>query len=248
MARLIVISDVHANLQALEAVQEAARDEDPGGFVVCGDLVGYGADPGPVLDRLFELPLRSMVAGNHDLAAVDRFPLEWFNEIAADALRWTVDQLPAHQLDALRGLEPSERGAEGLVVHGSVVEPASEYLMPDERRAATRSFDADGFERCFFGHTHLPTVFIRSPDGRVRGRAMGEGERLELEPGCRYLLNPGSVGQPRDGDPRAAYMVLDTDAASAEWRRAAYPVEEAQSRIRAAGLPRVLADRLALGR
>ena len=248
MARLIVISDVHANLQALEAVLAAVGEEEPGGFVVCGDLVGYGADPGPVLERLFELPLRSMVAGNHDLAAVGRFPVEWFNDIAAEALRWTADQLPPHLLDALRGLEASERSTEGLVVHGSVVEPASEYLMPEESQAATRSFEAEGFDRCFFGHTHVPTAFIRSPDGTVRGRAMREGERLDLEPGSRYLLNPGSVGQPRDGSPLAAFLVVDTEAASAEWRRAAYPVEEAQARIRAAGLPRVLADRLALGR
>lgn len=247
MSRLAVLSDVHANLQALDAVLAETGTLDVDGFVVCGDLVGYGADPGPVLERLFELPLRSMVAGNHDLAAVGRFSLEWFNEVAAEAIRWTVGELAPHLADALRGLEAKERSTEGLVVHGSVVEPASEYLMPDEEDAAARSFDAEGFDRCFFGHTHLPTVFVRAADGAVRGRLMREGDRLELDPGVRYLLNAGSVGQPRDGDPRAAFVVLDTDAGIAEWRRTGYAVDEAQARIRRAGLPSVLADRLAEG-
>lgn len=243
-----MVSDTHSNLEALEAVVDAARDRDATGFIVCGDLVGYGADPVPVLERLFDLPLRSAVAGNHDLAAVGRFPLDWFNEVAAAALRWTSEQLPADARETLRGLEPRESATEGLVVHGSVVEPASEYLMPGDDPAASRSFGRETFERCFFGHTHVPTVFEQRGDGGVRGQQIvGEG-RLVLEEGHRYLLNPGSVGQPRDGDPRAALMILDDDGPAAEWIRVGYQVEAAQEKIRAAGLPVVLADRLAVGR
>lgn len=248
VTRTAVLSDLHSNVEALDAVVAAARDRGASGFIVCGDIVGYGADPEAVLERVFDLSLRSVVAGNHDLAAVDRFPLDWFNEVAAEALRWTAEQLPAATRETLRGLEAREAGTEGLVVHGSVVEPASEYLMPGENAAASRSFGHESFERCYFGHTHVPTVFEQRGDGGVRGSAIqGEG-RLRLAEGHRYLLNPGSVGQPRDGDPRAAFMVIDDEEAAVEWLRVQYAVETAQQKIRAAGLPGVLADRLAVGR
>lgn len=248
MARIAILSDLHSNLEALDAVVAAARARGATGFIVCGDIVGYGADPEAVLERVFGLPLRSVVAGNHDLAAVDRFPLDWFNDVAADALRWTAEQLPADARETLRGLEPRESSTESLVVHGSVVEPASEYLMPGDDAAASRSFGHEPFERCFFGHTHVPTVFEQREDRGVRGSAIqGEG-RLRLTEGHRYLLNPGSVGQPRDGDARAAFMILDEEDSVVEWLRVDYDVDAAQEKIRAAGLPGVLADRLAVGR
>lgn len=247
MARLAVLSDIHANLQALEAAIGAARERGADGFVVCGDIVGYGGDPEPVLDRIFELPLRSVVGGNHDLAAVGRFPVEWFNEVAALALRWTAEQLSSVARDTLHGLEGKERGTAGLVVHGSVVEPVTEYLMPGSDTAAMRSFDAEDFDRCFFGHTHVPTVFERDGGGEVRGRRIEGDERMTLDRGRRYLLNPGSVGQPRDGDPRAAFMVLDEESGEVSWHRVPYDVNGAQSRIKEEGLPEVLAARLGLG-
>jgi predicted phosphodiesterase len=248
MGRLAVLSDVHANLQALEAVTAAATEARVDGFIVCGDIVGYGADPEPVLDRLHGLPLRSIVGGNHDLAAVGRFPVAWFNEVAAAALRWTADRLSADARSTLHGLEAKERAVAGLVVHGSVVEPVTEYLMPGADTGAARSFDAEEFDRCFFGHTHVPTLFERGPDGEVRGRHMAGEPTATLDPVRRYLLNPGSVGQPRDGDPRAAFMVVDEDDGLVAWHRVPYDVEGAQSRIRSEGLPRVLAERLAVGR
>lgn len=243
-----MLSDLHSNVEAVDAVVAAAWDRGAVGFIVCGDIVGYGADPSAVLDRVFGLPVRSVVAGNHDLAAVDRFSLDWFNDVAAEALRWTADQLTADARSTLRGLEPRESSTQGLVVHGSVVEPASEYLMPGEDAAASRSFGWEPFERCFFGHTHIPTVFERRGDGGVRSSIIrGEG-RLRLTEGHRYLLNPGSVGQPRDGDPRAAFMILDEEEGTAEWFRVPYEVDAAGKKIRAAGLPEVLADRLTVGR
>lgn len=248
MPRIAVISDLHSNSEALDAVVAAARDREATGFIVCGDIVGYGADPEAVLERVFDLPLRSVVAGNHDLAAVDRFSVDWFNEVAAEALRWTMGLLSPAARETLRALEPRESSTEGLVVHGSVVEPASEYLMPGEDGAASRSFAREPFDRCFFGHTHVPTVFERREDGAVRSSVIRGEERLLLADGRRYLLNPGSVGQPRDGDARAAFMILDEGEGAVEWIRVPYDVDGAGRKIRAAGLPEVLADRLGAGR
>ncbi|HEX6208074.1 MAG TPA: metallophosphoesterase family protein [Actinomycetota bacterium] len=246
MATIAVLSDLHSNVEALDAVVAAARHRDATGFIVCGDLVGYGADPGAVLERVFDLPLRSVVAGNHDLAAVDRFSLDWFNDVAAEALRWTSEQLTPDARDTLARLEPREPSTEGLVVHGSVVEPASEYLMPGEDAAAARSFGHEPFDRCFFGHTHVPTMFEQREDGGVRSAPIRSEGRLTLTVGHRYLLNPGSVGQPRDGDPRAAFMILRDG--TVEWVRVPYDAEAAGEKIREAGLPGVLADRLLVGR
>lgn len=245
--RIAVLSDVHSNLPALDAVLAEARAEEADGYVVCGDIVGYGADPDAVIERIFDLPLHSVVAGNHDLAATDRFPIGWFNAAAAEAIRWTAEQCSPEHLGTLRGLEPRERARVGLVVHGSVVAPAEEYLFPWEEAAATNSFDRESFEVCLFGHTHVPTIFERDSGGSVRGRAVEGSAEMTLDPGRRYLLNPGSVGQPRDRDPRAAFLMLDTEGGGAAWRRVAYDVEAAQTKIREAGLPRVLADRLELG-
>ncbi len=247
VTRIAVLSDIHSNLEALEAVTAALGDAGTDGAYVCGDLVGYGADPEAVVARLQDLPLLSVVAGNHDLAVVGRFPVGWFNAAAAAAVRWTAERLPTEGREYLLGLEPLERARDGLLVHGSVVAPAEEYLPPGHDAAAARSFDRRGFERCFFGHTHVPTVFERTPEGVVRSRLVVGDERVELDSGRRYMLNAGSVGQPRDGDPRAAFLVYDTEKRVAEWHRVAYAVEVAQERIRAAGLPAILADRLALG-
>jgi diadenosine tetraphosphatase ApaH/serine/threonine PP2A family protein phosphatase len=248
VTRIAVLSDVHSNLEALEAVLAEAPSLQADRYYLCGDLVGYGADPEEVLGRLLELPLLGMVAGNHDLAAVDRFPLGWFNPVAEAALRWTASQLTPAHLETLRALEPLERTRDALLVHGSVVSPADEYLLPNDVPAAGRSFERDRFRVGFFGHTHVPTVFETEDDGRVAGRWVEGEPRLELGPNRRYLLNPGSVGQPRDGDPRASFLVYDTDACSVEWHRVGYDVAAAQRKILDAGLPSMLAERLSEGR
>lgn len=242
--RVAVLSDVHANLDALEAVLDAAAEADA--VFVLGDIVGYGAEPQEVIDRLAGLPDGRLIAGNHDLAVADRFPLDWFNHDAATAARWTKGRLSATGAALLRRLEPKE-GTEGtLLVHGSVRDPAAEYLL--DELGARASFEHEDFSLCFFGHTHVPTLFRRTSDGSIRGGLTAEGDRVVLEPEARYLVNPGSVGQPRDGDPRAAFLVFDSDEPSVAWRRVEYPVERAQEKIRAAGLPPFLADRLAAGR
>lgn len=244
--RVAVLSDIHANLEALDAVLGRARAEGFDAVYVLGDIVGYGADPDAVIRRLREEPSATLIGGNHDLAAVGRFDTTWFNRAAAEAIRWTAGVLGEPHRRFLKGLEASGRADDTLLVHGSAVDPVAEYVVNEARAVA--SFEADEFDVCLFGHTHLPTAFVRAPSGRVEGGVLPDGEALSLEPGARYMLNPGSVGQPRDGDPRASFMVFDSGARTAVVHRVEYAIEQAQRKIRAAGLPEPLADRLAVGR
>lgn len=244
--RIAVLSDIHANLDALEAVLDRCREEGVGPTYVLGDIVGYGAEPQAVVDRVADLHGVRMVAGNHDLAAVGRFDVEWFNTAAATAIEWTKDALHPSGRALLHRLEPISDGQTAMLVHGSVRDPAAEYLL--DEAAAAASFDRERFELCFFGHTHLPMVFAREGDGPVGGSLPRPGRPVDLTGDRRYLVNPGSVGQPRDGDPRASFLVFDTGSRRAVWHRVEYPVERAQRKIRDAGLPEVLADRLSVGR
>jgi predicted phosphodiesterase len=240
--RVAVLSDLHANLEAVDAVLAAADEAGCRATIVLGDIVGYGADPEAVVGRVVERGALA-IAGNHDLAAVGSFDLAWFNDAAAAALRWTVEALSEEARAFLAGLAPTRPYDGGLLVHGSVRDPVAEYLLSaDDARA---SFEAADFPTCLFGHTHLPTVFVCDPSGRVRGRVLADGDAVDLAPPDRFLLNPGSVGQPRDGDPRASFLVLDDGRAVL--RRVPYPVERAAEKIRAAGLPARLADRLFVG-
>lgn len=243
--RIAVLSDVHANLDALEVVLARARDEGVDATYVLGDIVGYGAEPQEVVDRLAGLPGVRLIAGNHDLAATQRFDLDWFNHEAAAAIRWTVGRLSEEGRGLLSKLEPRGDEDDTVLVHGSVRDPASEYLV--DRFGARASFEHEPFGLCFFGHTHVPSIFQRNESGKIKAWTAGDGERLSLSEDGRYLVNPGSVGQPRDNDPRASFLVFDTEERSAVWRRVPYPVEEAQRKIRDAGLPRFLADRLGEG-
>jgi predicted phosphodiesterase len=245
--RIAVLSDVHSNLEALDAVLARAREENTEATYVLGDIVGYGADPDAVTARLLEQPSVTLIAGNHDLAATGRFDTEWFNDVAATAIEWTASVMRPETRKALAALEPRGASPEGVLVHGSVVDPATEYVLHVD--AARASFNAEPFTCCFFGHTHLPTLFVRDEYTRIDGRALHDGERVVLDgDGKRFMVNPGSVGQPRDGDPRASIMIFDTSDRSAVVHRVPYPIEQAAEKIRDAGLPRVLADRLSAGR
>jgi predicted phosphodiesterase len=244
--RIAVLSDIHSNLEALDAVLTRARSERADATYVLGDIVGYGADPNEVIARLMQLPSGVMIAGNHDLAATGRFETAWFNPVAAEAIEWTVEVMTKESSRALEELEPRAGFGENILVHGSVVDPAAEYVLNVD--AARASFDADAFERCFFGHTHLPTLFERDERNRVTGRPLRDGEVVSLgDGGNRFMANPGSVGQPRDGDPRASMMLYDTSDQSAVVYRVEYPIEQAARKIRDAGLPAILADRLSRG-
>ena len=243
--RALVLSDIHSNLEALHAVIGHATKE--GGFDavwVTGDLVGYGPDPGPVLDALRVLGA-TCVGGNHDLAACSRIGVEEFNPVAAEAALWTAKALSDDERGNLAEL-PLTCVEEGVtLVHGSLRQPEWEYLLDHE--AADAQFSLQTTAVSIVGHSHLQFVCIERDGERPRFHFASDGEDLLLDE-HRVILNAGSVGQPRDGDPRAGYMLLDTASRVVGWRRVAYDIDKVRAKIDAAGLPRVLGARLYEGR
>jgi diadenosine tetraphosphatase ApaH/serine/threonine PP2A family protein phosphatase len=239
--RVAVLSDIHSNAQALEAVLGSLGAVDQ--VWVLGDIVGYGGQPDDVVARL-EAAGALAVQGNHDAAVLGRISTDTFNDLARDAVAWTASAIAPAARAWLASLP--ERRVEGDVtlVHGSPRDPLWEYLASvPAARAVLAAFETP---YCLVGHTHVPAAF-RDEAGRVTALPIADGARLHLDE-RRCILNPGSVGQPRDGDPRACAMLIDTTTAEVAWRRVAYPIEAAQAAIRARGLPGLLADRLALGR
>jgi predicted phosphodiesterase len=237
--RVLVLSDIHANLPALDAVLAATPHD---GVWVLGDSVGYGPDPDAVASRLTD-EAAIAVRGNHDAAAVGDLSAEAFNSDAREALGWTERAIDPATRAWLAGLPELRTEGDFTLVHGSPRDPLWEYLVSTP--AARLNFAAFETRHCLVGHTHLPLVF-REDDGRVEVLAPSDGSRLRLDQ-RRCILNPGSVGQPRDGDPRACALILDTGAGELEWLRIPYPVAQTQERMRAAGLPERLVRRLELG-
>jgi diadenosine tetraphosphatase ApaH/serine/threonine PP2A family protein phosphatase len=239
--RVAVISDIHANLQALDAVLVALSPFDR--LWVLGDTVGYGGDPDGVVERLREHDAVA-VQGNHDAAVLGRISHLDFNDAARAAVAWTTDAIAGETRSWLAGLPDRRVEGDFTLVHGSPRDPLWEYLLSVP--AARLALAAYETPYCLVGHTHLPLVF-RDEQGQVRALPAADGVHMRLDQ-RRVILNPGSVGQPRDGDPRACGLLLDTEARTADWRRVPYPIVEAQAAIRARGLPAHLADRLAEGR
>lgn len=238
--RLALLSDIHANLVALDAVLAAVGTVD--GIRVLGDIVGYGPEPDAVVDRLRAAGATG-VLGNHDLVAVGRLGPELFNRDARLAIEWTRDRIAPATRDWLAALP--DRSTEGsfTLVHGSPRDPTWEYIL-DERIAA-ENLAAFESPYCLFGHTHLPAAFRATERGVVGGAAATDAQvRLDAR---RALLNPGSVGQPRDGDPAAAWALLDTDAGTMTWRRTPYEIGLTQRAMMLAGLPPRLIVRLSVG-
>ncbi|MGH9381084.1 MAG: metallophosphoesterase family protein [Thermoanaerobaculia bacterium] len=245
--RALICADIHANLEALEAVLELARQEAVDHLVVLGDLVGYGGAPGEVLARLqaWDGPL-TLLRGNHDKVVAGLADATDFNELARASAEWTRAQLDDAQLAFVRELPmgPLALDACGMLCHGTPFDEDVYLFSPTE---AKQAFDATEASLTFFGHTHLACFFLERR-GRVGAYLVrGEDSRLDLEEETRYLVNPGSVGQPRDGDPRAACILFDSARGHLTWQRLEYPVERAQRRILDAGLPAPLAERLAVG-
>ncbi len=251
--RYLVVSDMHGNWDAFKRVIRKVRRKRFDSTLVLGDLVGYGAAPNQVMDEVRSLPGKlHIVRGNHDKVAAGIESGDDFNDVALTSARWTAERLTKSNHEALRQLPigPTvvETGTDGRAIvaicHGS---PADEdvYLFSD--REALEAFDAEPRSYVtFFGHTHLPSMFVLHQAG-IRGALLrGDGE-LRLHPRMRYLINPGSIGQPRDRDPKASYMIFDSRQMTLKWRRLRYPVGLAQKRIHDAGLPAPLADRLAEG-
>ena len=238
--RLAVLSDVHANLSALDAVLAAIGSVD--GVRVLGDIVGYGPQPDEVVDRLRSLGAVA-VAGNHDRAAVGGDEIEWFNADARAAIEWTRGRIADSTKAWLAALPDRVVDGDFTLVHGSPRDPTWEYILDAHIAAANLSSFAT--PHALFGHTHLPVAFR---DGRLRVREIVPGLGHVLALGThRTLLNPGSVGQPRDGIVTASWLVLDTAAGRAEWHRTAYDIPATQAAMRLAGLPSRLIARLDRG-
>lgn len=242
--RLAVLSDIHANLAALDAV---LADLDGGapveGIWVCGDTVGYGPQPNEVIDRLRERGARA-VMGNHDGAAIGVVDVTWFNDAAAAAVLWTATVLTESSNAYLAALPERAVDRALTVVHGSPREPIWEYIVSPE--VAQANLDAYETRICLFGHTHFPVVYA-AVGGEVREAETKDRVPAPL-PAGRLLLNPGSVGQPRDRNPESSYLVLDLEAGTVEFRRVAYDIAQTQSLMREVGLPAWLAERLSVGR
>ena len=240
--RIAVLSDIHSNREALESVLGALGSVDA--IWHLGDTVGYGPEPQAVVDRLREAGANG-VRGNHDDAAGGGLSIELFNPDGYRAMQWTRTRIDERTRLYLAGLPERAvpEGSEFTLTHGSPREPIWEYL--DSPAAAERCLPAFRTRYCLVGHTHVPLVF-REARGRMQLRLAEPGSRLGLDD-RRLILNPGSVGQPRDGDPRSSYLVIDTAAATVTWHRVEYDIKATQSAMRAAGLPPGLARRLDFG-
>ena len=238
--RVTVLSDIHANLPALEAVLEAVGPSEA--IWVLGDTVGYGPYPDEVVARL-RRESATGVQGNHDAAVLGTLDAGAFNEDARLAVEWTAERIGTTARRWLAALPQRGEEADFTLVHGSPRDPYWEYVYTVP--VARRNFAAFETRHCLVGHTHVPTAF-RDDEGRTEMFAPSDGSQMHLDE-RRCILNPGSVGQPRDGDPRACAMILDTTAGAVEWRRVAYPVERTQARMRRAGLPDRLVSRLQQG-
>jgi diadenosine tetraphosphatase ApaH/serine/threonine PP2A family protein phosphatase len=238
--RIAVLSDIHSNLPALDAVLGAAGPVDAVWHL--GDVVGYGPDPDAVVERLRDLGAVG-VRGNHDAAACGGSEIDWFNPDARRAMEWTRAAIAPSTVEWLQA-QPErhlEHGCE--LVHGSPREPIWEYITSVP--VARANLGALQARIGLHGHTHIPVAFVED-DGRLDLVSPGDGSKLVLR-GRRALINPGSVGQPRDGDPDASFLILDPEAGSVTWRRVAYDIEAVQRAMREAGLPAGLASRLSFG-
>jgi len=239
-----VISDIHGNLEALETVLGRLREAE--GFICLGDLVGYGPNPNECVEIVRRLPKLLCIAGNHDLAAVGKYDLNWFNPYAREAIEWTAEQLYPEHAEYLASLPLLQEKPPFTLVHGALPEPMEYVLSPEEARLTFREMTTPA---CLIGHTHI-TEYYRQPLGTesVEGFSLRSGGEVRLEEGFRYLINCGSVGQPRDGNPQACYGLWDDEAKTITLHRIRYGVVETQRKMANAYLPKYLIQRLAAGR
>lgn len=236
-----ILGDIHANLEALDAVLADAAHRGAEQYISTGDIVGYNANPAECMERLTALGTHT-VQGNHDYYAADDEALDYFNPVAAAAIRWTQHQLDAGHRRQLAALPMTLQIADFTVVHSSLFAPEEwDYIFDTGEAAASLLLQQTPL--CFYGHTHCPVAF------RMQNQTIEHTlyETLELEPGWKYLINAGSVGQPRDRDPRAAYALYDDRKRTVSLHRVEYDISAAQAKIRAAGLPEADALRLASG-
>lgn len=242
--RYAILSDIHANLPALERVLEECEQAGVEAYLCAGDVVGYGPQPNECCERLRELGA-VVVRGNHDEAAVVHGKEEWFTTGARRCILWTREVLSAENLEFLAGLLPSRQLDGAHLCHGSLPDPDLYTTTPGE---AALTFDLMDEPLCFIGHTHYAEWYIDRADGRLPAHyARPSGGECSLAPGRQYLVNPGSVGQPRDNNSQASFAVWDTTADLVTIHRVSYDIARTQQLIRDAGLPANMADRLRYG-
>jgi diadenosine tetraphosphatase ApaH/serine/threonine PP2A family protein phosphatase len=247
--RLAIFSDIHSNLPALEAVLADVRDAGVEESWCLGDVVGYGAQPDACAELVREHCAVCLV-GNHDLAALEQLDISTFSPAASAAVKWTRENMSRSTAEFLAGLEPADEEREVALYHASPRDPVWEYVLwPDQAAECIR---VQARRVSFIGHSHVALFFALADAGRhgepldARGAQAGAGTSLEISRG-RWLINPGSVGQPRDGDPRAAWLELDTDSWRATFHRVEYDIDRAADAIVATDLPEHLARRLYVG-
>ena len=241
--RIALLSDVHGNRPAFEAVLDDVDTEGADEIWCLGDLVGYGAHPDDCVALARERCNLSL-AGNHDLVVTGEIPISDFSSSAAAAARWTREAIAEETVTYLEALVPADPAREPALYHASPRDPVWEYVLSTWQ--ADECMDLMDARVAAIGHSHVALWFHREQDGKVSGAPAEAGVERDVSTGD-WLLNPGGVGQPRDGDPRAAWLLLDTETWSATWRRVEYPIEEAARAIEEAGLPRDLAERLYSG-
>lgn len=241
--RYAIFSDIHSNLEALEAVIKAYKEEDIDKYLCLGDVVGYAANPKECIEKIKELAMVT-IAGNHDWASVDLFSTDYFNPLAKEAIYWTARNLDDQDRYFLEHLKLVYKNEELTMVHGTLDDPEDFNYMTDDY-IASKTFGLLENNICFVGHTHVPGVFIRSGDNRVYYQ---EDNSIDIKEDNKYIINMGSVGQPRDGNPQAAYGIYDTKKSNVQIKRIGYDIQAARKKIISAGLPQFLGERLLVGR
>ena len=238
-----IISDIHSNLEALNIVLSNLKDIDK--LICLGDIVGYGPNPNECVEVIKNLSIPT-VAGNHDKAVIGELSIEWFNRDAADAVRWTQIEISGKNLEYLKSL-PIHLDFENFeIVHGSLREPVEEYITSIFEAMPT--FEKMKKPLLFVGHTHVPIAIVMKKDGDFDGWMLEDNQNIRTPEWEKVLINPGGVGQPRDGDSRASFGIYDSDKKEFTLHRIEYNIEKVQEKMRVAGLPSWLIERFAFGR
>jgi predicted phosphodiesterase len=245
--RYLILSDIHSNCEALTAVLARVKRKRWDKAVVLGDVVGYGANPNQAVELVRQLRPLVAIRGNHDKVCSGVEDGEMFNRVALQAAMWTRQKLTPSNLRWLQSLPEGPQIVDGTfaVAHGTPIDEDA-YIFGEIE--ALNIFRQTEYDVCFFGHSHFPVIFALSPDAITTVLTVAPSFRFKLEAGSRYLINPGSIGQPRDGNPLASFAIFDTESRYVQIHRIPYRVERAQDKILKAGLPRPLTDRLAIGR
>lgn len=243
--RYAILSDIHGNLEAFESVLDALSQERIDGYLSLGDVVGYGADPKECIKLLKSLNPSVLIAGNHEWGALGKTDISYFNEVAKEAVLWTKKSIDNDDLEFFKSFPLVYEDERMTLVHGTLNMPEEFYYIFDTEDAYVTISHMNN-SLCFVGHTHIPGIFI-SDESKTKVD-ISEIMDVRVDNERRYIVNAGSIGQPRDGDPRASFAVYDDEEFTVEIKRAQYDIKKAQQKIIKAGLPPQLAQRLAEGK